>query len=109
MEYIYIIHNPAFAGCYKVGKCTDFKKRMSGYQTGDPFRRYEYIYLAMVEDGRVIEDDVAAHFEDFLAIPGHEWYKATRNNTEPKKALLKSLVERIETSYGFVRSIINEI
>ena len=108
MEYIYIIVNSSFAGCFKVGKTTNFQQRMRSYNTGDPYRRYEYAYLAMVEDSQGVEDDVAAYLEDYMTIPGHEWYRSTKNGISAQKAFLKRIIKRIESYPGFIRSIINQ-
>lgn len=108
MEYIYILTNPAFSGCFKVGKTSEgnLRKRLLQYNVGDPYRQYEFVYLAMVEDAATVEDDVAAHFEAFLTVPGCEWYKSVINSTKSQQSLLKQLICYIESSDQFIRNII---
>ena len=108
MKYIYIVVNSAFAGCCKVGKTTEdnFRHRLTCYQTSDPFRRYEYAYLAMMEDPEGAEVDVAVHFEELLTVPGCEWYKAKRTGDKEHRNLIRRIITRIESYPGFIRRII---
>ena len=52
---LYLVSNPAFPGMYKIGITRDLNKRLSQYQTGDPFRKYKVEHYKFVEDSKLEE------------------------------------------------------
>lgn len=49
---IYLVSNPIFPNMYKIGMTRDLNKRLSQYQTSDPYRRYKVEHYKFVEDAR---------------------------------------------------------
>lgn len=52
---VYVIHNAAWDGWYKVGKAVDAYDRLNGYQTSSPFRDYQLAHREVFEDRHVAE------------------------------------------------------
>lgn len=61
VQYIYIISNPSFPGWLKIGRTTDIDKRLTNYQTGDPFRKYKLEYIINVREPLLYELVFADH------------------------------------------------
>ncbi len=69
--FVYIIANPVFGGCYKVGISSNPESRLNQYQTGDPMRGYQLKYKFETPDYSAIEVAVHEEFEN-----KHEWVRA---------------------------------
>lgn len=68
---IYIISNPAYPNKFKIGITQNIQKRLSQYQTGDPFRKYKLDHYKFVLDMR---NEEARYIEKFkLNIVNGEW------------------------------------
>lgn len=77
---IYLISNPVFPGMYKIGITRDLDKRLSTYQTADPYRRYKIEHYKFVEDIRFEEKKLLSELKTNIA--KGEWV-----NTEKVKDL----------------------
>ncbi len=69
--FVYIIANPVFEGCYKVGISSNPDSRLKQYQTSDPKRGYQLQYKFETPDYSAIEAAVHEEFEN-----EHEWVRA---------------------------------
>ena len=50
--FVYLISNPAFPNCIKIGITQNIDKRLATYQTYDPFRSYKIEHYEFFEDIR---------------------------------------------------------
>lgn len=64
---VYLITNPAFPGMCKIGMTKDLPKRLSQYQTGDPYRRYKVEKYKFVENAKKEEDRLLKMFNTDLS------------------------------------------
>lgn len=53
--YIYVLIHPLRPEWVKIGSTVNLSKRLSSYQTGDPFREYEIVHYVKVDDRIAIE------------------------------------------------------
>lgn len=74
--FVYMVSNPAFPGIFKVGMTTNLNKRLSTYQTGDPYRSYKVENYRFVEDRKLIEDSLLKEFS--LDVVKGEWVKSEK-------------------------------
>jgi predicted GIY-YIG superfamily endonuclease len=73
--YLYIISNPAYKGWCKVGITEDINKRLSTYQTGDPFRSYKVEYILHHFDYKTAEKRLKETMKPFAKQIKGEWYE----------------------------------
>jgi len=73
--YLYIISNPAYKGWCKVGITEDIDKRLSTYQTGDPFRNYKVEYILHQFDYKTAEKRLKETMKPFAKQIKGEWYE----------------------------------
>ena len=64
-------------------------QRLNNYQTGDPNRGYKFLYLAIVTNGKLVEELVADKMTSHN-IDGYEWYDSQKLYTK-KRHDIKSL------------------
>ena len=77
--FVYLISNPAFPGMYKVGMTQDLAKRLSQYQTYDPFRRYKIEHTILSEDRRKTEKEFLLKMN--IDIVNGEWVTGEKIRT----------------------------
>lgn len=77
--FVYIVSNPAFDGCVKIGLTKNLNKRLDTYQTYDPFRQFKVEHYTVCENVRELEKRILDKFSIDL-IKG-EWLKI--ENTKP--------------------------
>lgn len=82
---IYLISNPAFSGCFKVGLTKNLEKRLNAYQTCDPNRSYKVEHYKFVNDLRLTEKLLLEKFK--IDIVKGEWVK----NEKIKSVLLEEI------------------
>lgn len=73
---VYLISNPIFPGMYKIGMTQDLGKRLSQYQTCDPYRRYKVEHYKFVEDRKAEEKKYLEQMKVHL-VKG-EWVSSER-------------------------------
>lgn len=73
--YLYIITNIAFPDWVKVGTTDNLTKRLSTYQTGDPFRGYTIVYSIHHPKYLEAEKQVKTIMKPFASEIRNEWYK----------------------------------
>jgi len=86
--YLYLLHHPATPGWLKVGHTYDTDRRLSNYQTGDPYRRYVYAATVWFDDRVVAEKLALLDLEAEAEERRGEWFYI-----EPLRAL--RVLERI--------------
>lgn len=60
---VYLISNPAFPGKYKIGITQDLYKRLSSYQTYDPYRQFKIEQSMFVPNMRLAEKQILEIFK----------------------------------------------
>jgi hypothetical protein len=55
---IYVVSNPSFPNCYKIGITKNLHKRLQNYQTYDPFRAYKVEHYRFVENAPLVEKQI---------------------------------------------------
>ena len=73
--YVYIVHNPAWEGWFKIGMAVDANDRLNSYQTGTPHRDYELVYKVLCKDRRKAEAFVHDNLTTFSK--RGEWFNCT--------------------------------
>lgn len=68
---IYVISNPAWPNVYKIGMTTDLNKRLSSYQTYDPYRQYKVESYEFVLDRAKTEKQILRDYNSDLTVG--EW------------------------------------
>lgn len=68
---IYLISNPAFPGCYKIGLTQNLDRRLASYQTYDPYKRYKVECYKFVSDIRKEEKRILLKYK--VDIINGEW------------------------------------
>ena len=76
---VYLISNPAFPGMYKIGMTKDLPKRLSQYQTGDPYRKYKVEKYKFVENAKEEESRLLKLFK--TDINKGEWVSSEQVKT----------------------------
>lgn len=71
---VYVISNPSFVGCYKVGMTKDLDRRLKSYQTYDPNRAFKVDHYRFVKNAKEVEQRVLSTFS-FDLMKG-EWIKS---------------------------------
>lgn len=56
--FVYIISNPVYKNVVKIGCTTNLKKRLSQYQTADPFRKFKVEKYKVVDDMQAEENRI---------------------------------------------------
>lgn len=56
--FLYIISNPSFPDCFKIGITKDLKQRLNTYQTYDPFRKFKLEKYFFCEDAKNTEKEL---------------------------------------------------
>ena len=78
--YIYIIHNPAWKGWYKIGRTTTSpEQRLYAYQTSSPFRDFKIVFSRYTEDITTTEFNIYSKLEQLSIENKHEWYNIELN------------------------------
>ena len=84
-KLVYVISNPAWVGWYKIGITSNWKARLSSYQTSSPYRDYHLVYGISTVNWKEVEKNMHNRF------PSHrEWVQA---DLEEIKDYLKSLTK----------------
>lgn len=76
---VYVISNPSFPNCYKVGMTKNLQSRLKIYQTYDPNRAYKVEHYRFVKDARLAEQQVLEKFT--INILKGEWIKGDEVKT----------------------------
>lgn len=87
--FVYIVTNPVFSGWVKAGMTMDFEKRLSNYNTGDPFTNYNMIVVKWVKDRKEAEKTVHHVLKFKSEEHKGEWFKL---NEHLAKEIVESLV-----------------
>jgi hypothetical protein len=74
--FVYIITNPVFPKWVKVGKADVTRKRLKGYQTGDPMRAYE-VFTDYAVAHRADAEDAAHRILKRQYTRRNEWFECT--------------------------------
>lgn len=69
---VYAISNPAWPDHMKIGMSVNVEKRLSSFQTGDPFRAYKLEGYEFVLDKKIVEKELLNKFKVSLDETG-EW------------------------------------
>jgi hypothetical protein len=48
--FVYVLINPAWPDCVKIGSAVDVQSRLDQFQTGSPLRDYEMVYSVYTHD-----------------------------------------------------------
>jgi hypothetical protein len=70
---VYVISNPAFHECYKVGITKNLDNRLRSYQTYDPNRSFKVEHYRFVKNSRQAEKEILSKFN--LSLLKGEWIK----------------------------------
>ena len=74
--YVYLVSNPAWKGWVKLGKCdSNYKNRLSSYNTSTPKRDFEFRYLLKCKKPRELEFLVWKKIEKIAESFNSEWFK----------------------------------
>ena len=74
--YLYLVSNPAWQGWFKLGKCdSNYKNRLSSYNTSSPMRDFEFKYLRKCKKPRQLESLVWKRVEKIAESFNSEWFK----------------------------------
>lgn len=84
---VYVISNPAYPDHFKIGMTVDLKKRLSSFQTYDPFRKFKVEHYEFVLNRRDVERDILSKFCDDSDVG--EWV-----SREDKDSLISMLLVR---------------
>jgi hypothetical protein len=87
--FVYIVVNPVFSGWIKAGKTTDFEKRLSSYNVGDPFTNYQMKYVKWVKNRTEAEETLLRVLKFKSEDTKGEWFKI---NESVAKEIIDSLV-----------------
>ena len=72
--WVYVLSNPAWPGYVKIGSSLEMNGRLSGYQTGSPFRDYALEALFKTTDRRAFERRVHAALQA-VRVGRTEWFR----------------------------------
>ncbi len=72
--WVYLITNSSFSGWCKIGQTKNFSKRLTSYQTADPFRRFTIAYKVPVNDCLVFETELLNQLKQKYK-QNNEWFK----------------------------------
>jgi hypothetical protein len=86
--HLYVIRNPAWPTHVKVGVTMQLRARFLQYQTGTPFRDFEIVHTAEVENSYEVEHELKRRLADYRE-PRSEWYRIDLATLLP---ILSSLV-----------------
>lgn len=75
--FVYLISNPAWPDYTKIGISVNINKRLSTYQTGDPFRRYKIEGYEFLSNRKEIEKKILSKFN---VIDG-EWVETCKSKS----------------------------
>lgn len=92
-SYMYIIINPAWKGYFKIGRASSFKVRLNGYNTGDPFRQYKYLFKSKLCQAHIIENLIGNSYDHLKVDSNYEWYKLDDKQ-------LQEIIDLIESNYN---------
>jgi hypothetical protein len=90
--YVYVITNPAWPGCVKVGRAGDPDRRLAGYQTASPKRDYERPFMQFAKDCFALESLV--HRELANRLEG-EWFEV---DVDTAVAAIRAAFAKVEGS-----------
>ena len=85
--FVYLIENPVFPGCFKIGCSVDVEKRLQSYQTSDPYRRFRIVFKRFVPDRRIAEQEILKECSDYIV--SREWVMID-------KSVLKKIFREIQ-------------
>jgi hypothetical protein len=93
-EYVYIVTHPNVTDWVKVGMCTTApEKRLSGYQTGCPFRAYEMVFHQEISNSRALEKEVFLNLDDMGIERRNEWW---RTHVDLARSIIETSVNDLE-------------
>jgi len=72
---IYLISNPAFPNCYKIGITKNLESRIKAYQTYDPHKAFKVEHYKFVKNARSAEKDILTTFG--ISLLKGEWVEGT--------------------------------
>lgn len=73
--HVYIAVNPAWPDMLKIGMTDDLEKRLSGLNTGVPYRDTTYAYTVEVKDMQKAEKLAHRLAEDVCSFRFNEWFR----------------------------------
>jgi hypothetical protein len=76
---VYVISNPSFQGCYKVGITKNLNSRLKSYQTYDPNRSFKVEHYRFVKNSRQAEKEILSKFN--LSLLKGEWIRGEEIKT----------------------------
>jgi hypothetical protein len=72
--HIYGIVHPQFPGYVKIGKASSVARRLSQYNTGDPYRRYDVAFVITAKNYHRAEL-IAHRLLNGYRVLGTEWFR----------------------------------
>lgn len=75
--FVYVVTNPAWPHCVKIGSAVDVQSRLNAFQTGCPLRAYRVAHSVYVSDRRAVEAAAHDYFKPFR-VQG-EWFEISVN------------------------------
>jgi hypothetical protein len=89
--FVYVLINPAWSECVKIGSAVDVQSRLDQFQTGSPMRDYEMVYSVYAHDR--LKAERACHTALAHARLEGEWFSCS---VEWAKAVLNQVRENFE-------------
>lgn len=86
--FLYVIHNPAWPGLYKIGITFDTVARLRSYQTYSPHRDYEILHYSFYLDTRSVEATLLGELPRYR----NEWVTLTDCQLQELKIKLNTRV-----------------
>lgn len=81
LGYVYGVIHPKMPGYIKIGRTRRLKKRLQGYNTADPLRRFKYAFCLAVPD--MFQAERWAHNKlDGMRVEGTEWFQTAPKDAE---------------------------
>lgn len=97
--FVYVIRNPAWPGALKIGSAIDYASRLNNYQTCDPHRSYELVFVELFDDRRVAEN--AVHHLLVEHHIGGEWFDVDEDH-------VITVIGNVKNAVGFDDALVNK-